>query len=72
MRCIWHILLGAVCPWLPLGANLGLVVLFCGYEYLQYRYLSRRDMKDDSYLDVKETAIAYAISGIVKMILGVI
>lgn len=71
VRCFWHLLLGALCPWLPFGANLGLVGLFFGYEYLQYRYLSRRDLKDDSYLDIRETAIAYAISGIVKMIVGV-
>ena len=66
VRCIWHVLLGIILPWLPLGVNLGGLFLFGLYEYLQYKYLSRRDMKDDSFKDVYECAVPYIVSSVVR------
>ncbi len=71
VRCWWHIILGIVLPWLEPICNLGGVILFLGYEYLQYKYLSKRDEKDTSYCDVYEVAVAYVISSLARFILGV-
>jgi len=65
-----HIVLGAGLPWLPPEINIGGVIFFCAYQFLQFKHLSHRLDRDDSYLDVKETVIAYIISAVVKKIIG--
>jgi len=72
IRCFVHVLLGAGLPWLSTEVNLGGVIFFCAYQYLQYRHHSSRQMKDDSYLDIKETAVAYIISAVIKRLIGVV
>ena len=69
VRCKWHIALGAVLPWLGPASNVGLVILFCAYQYLQYKHRTALGEIDRSYLDVKETAIIYTISTVVKSIM---
>jgi hypothetical protein len=69
-----HILLGVALPWIPLGMALILVLLFLGYELLQYLYntnwISRGYCyKDDSYLDVKEVTVYCGISTAVLLVL---
>lgn len=71
VRCVWHVILGIILPWLHPFCNLGGVILFLGYEYLQYKFLSKRGEKDDSCYDVYEMAVAYVISSVVRFILGV-
>ena len=66
--CVWHILLGIVLPWLSPACNIGGVALFFGYEYLQYKYLSRRGDKDDSFKDIYEALVPYVISSVVRRI----
>ncbi len=70
IRCIWHPMLGSVLPWLAPEVNIGGMIGFCAYQYLQYKYRSNRRerYKDDSYLDLNETLIPYVISAIVKRI----
>ena len=70
VRSKWHIILGVISPWLELGANIGIVLLFLGYEWLQYRHGNTKQMRDDSYLDVREMAIAYGVSAVVKFAIG--
>ena len=64
-----HIALGAVLPWFDPAGNVGGVILFCAYQWLQDKSKLARGEIADSYLDVKETAITYAISAVVKSIL---
>ena len=70
VRCWWHIVVGALIPWLSLQAGIALVILFCSYEYLQYRHHSTKAMRDDSYLDILEAAVACGISGAAQSILA--
>jgi hypothetical protein len=67
-----HILLGIALPWLSPAVNIGGVIFFCGYQYLQYRYKSTRKLRDDSYLDIKETVIPYIISAIIFKLWGML
>ena len=64
-----HIALGAALPWFDPACNTGGVIFFCAYQWLQYKHHSSRQLKDDSYLDIKETAIIYAVSAAVKMVM---
>jgi len=64
-----HIALGAILPWIDPASNVGLAILFCAYQYLQYKHRTALGEIDSSYLDVKETAIIYAISAVVKMVM---
>ena len=68
-----HIVLGAGLPWLVPGDRLPLTFLFCLYEYLQFKHLTKRGdtKKDDSYLDVYEVAVWYAVSAGIRWIAGV-
>lgn len=70
IRCIWHVVLGAVLPWLAPEANIGGWIGYVGYQYLQYKYLTNRidRTKDDSFKDINEMLIPYIISAIVKRI----
>lgn len=68
-RCVWHLLIGAVIPWLPITGAIPLTLSFAFYELLQYKHHSTRKMRDDSYLDVWEFAVALGISAVIKMIL---
>lgn len=70
IRCVWHLLVGALIPWLPLLGGITLTLMFLGYEYLQYKHHSTRLMRDDSYKDVYEAAVALGISAVVKLILA--
>ncbi len=74
IRSIWHVVLGIILPWLDLGANIGGMIGFCAYQYLQYKYRSNRQerYKDDSYLDVNELLVAYVISAIVHFSLSTV
>jgi len=69
IRNYWHIGLGALLPWLPAPVGIPLVLLFLGYEYLQYGYLSNRALKDDSYLDIYEVTVACGISSVLSLII---
>jgi len=72
IRSGWHVVLGLILPWLPLGANLGGLFLFGLYQGLQYKFRSRRDLRDDSFLDVKETMIPYVISALIRSMIWVV
>lgn len=69
-----HILLGIALPWIPEGVAITLTLLFLGYEGLQYLHHSKwmrfgYCYHDDSYLDIKETAIYCGISAGVLIVL---
>ena len=72
VRSGWHLVVGALIPWLPVEGAIPLALLFLTYEYLQYRHNHTWNMRDDSYLDVLETAVALGISGVVRLIFQIL
>jgi hypothetical protein len=74
-RCWWHILIGIGLPWLPIFVPHGTIYMvvgilfFISYQILQYKFKSTHLLKDNSFLDIFETGVAYAISLIILICL---